>query len=65
MRSKTIMLRLNENEERMLNEGWIKFCSIGDGLPVSRSEYIRACINMAWAELCCGKEAGNAEKKQA
>lgn len=40
----TILIRLSDDELRVLNEGWFKAVSMA-GRLVTKSEYIRACIS--------------------
>lgn len=46
----TILIRLSDDEMRMLNEGWFKVVTLA-GRPVTKSEYIRTCIGFAWNYL--------------
>ena len=39
----TILIRLSDDEMRVLNDGWFQAVSLA-GRPVTKSEYIRACI---------------------
>lgn len=38
-----ILIRLSEDELRQLNDGWFLFVK-HFGMPISKTEYIRACI---------------------
>lgn len=39
----TILVRLDDEEERILNDGWFSYVS-WRGRPVTKSEYIRECL---------------------
>ena len=39
----TILIRLDDEEERVLNNGWFDYVN-WKGRPISKSEYIRECI---------------------
>lgn len=38
-----ILIRLDDEEERMLNDGWFRFVTYY-GKPVNKTEYIRECL---------------------
>ena len=40
----SLLIRLSDNEMKQLNDGWFKAVALA-GRPVTKSEYIRACIS--------------------
>lgn len=51
----SILIRLSDEEMKKLNDGWFRSVSFA-GRPVSKSEYIRSCINFM-ADFLKEKEA--------
>lgn len=41
----SILLRLSDEEARILNDGWFDYVN-WKGHPVSKTEYIRACLKI-------------------
>ena len=41
----SILLRLDDEEERILNDGWFDYVN-WRGRPVSKTEYIRECLKL-------------------
>lgn len=40
----SLLIRLSDNEMKQLNDGWFKAVALA-GRPVTKSEYLRACIS--------------------
>lgn len=43
----SILIRLSDEEMKKLNDGWFKAVSLA-GRPVTKSEYIRSCIDLTY-----------------